>query len=171
VGDTLWHFQSFLQCINYIILEFTPSTTPLYSPSPIHGIVSTGAIFAFAYICTHFLHHIHPPTPFSWHLPPPMGDSPPPRQVLFRPPVLQFCRREKIFKKMTFLFVWDKGSLYEEFLFDISMYICIVTPIGLYSLSTFYFSPFLLVVSATLRFLYSFLYREYITHIQVLSLG
>jgi hypothetical protein len=31
-GDTLWHLQRFLQCINYIILEFIPP--------PIHGIVT-----------------------------------------------------------------------------------------------------------------------------------
>jgi hypothetical protein len=36
-------------------------------------------------------------------------------------------------------------------------------------LSAFYFSPFLMVASASLRFLYSFLYREYINHIQFLS--
>jgi hypothetical protein len=33
----------------------------------------------------------------------------------------------------------------------------------------FYLSPFLMVVSDDLRFLYSFFYREYINHIQVLS--
>jgi hypothetical protein len=32
---------------------------------PIPGTVSTGIIFAFTYMCTHYLHHIHPPTPFS----------------------------------------------------------------------------------------------------------
>jgi hypothetical protein len=30
-GDILGHLQSFLRCINYIILKFTPSTAPLYS--------------------------------------------------------------------------------------------------------------------------------------------
>jgi hypothetical protein len=33
-GGTLWHLQRFLQCINYVILEFISSTTPLYLPLP-----------------------------------------------------------------------------------------------------------------------------------------
>jgi hypothetical protein len=32
-GNTLWHLQNFLQCIKYIILELTPSST-LYLPLP-----------------------------------------------------------------------------------------------------------------------------------------
>jgi hypothetical protein len=58
-GGTLWHSQRFLQCIKYIILEFIPSTTLLYLPPPIPGMVSTGIIFAFTYMCTHFLYHIN----------------------------------------------------------------------------------------------------------------
>jgi hypothetical protein len=71
---------------------------------------------------------------------------------------------------MTFLLVWDKDSYTGSFLV---MFPCIYV---LYSqlayllwLSTFCHSPFLMVGSASLRFSYSFLYRDYITCIQVLS--
>jgi hypothetical protein len=69
----LWHLQKFLY-VKYIILEFTflylpPPTTP--------GIVSTGIIFLFAYICTQYLHYIHPSTPFPHLLTPPNGTNPP----------------------------------------------------------------------------------------------
>jgi hypothetical protein len=66
-----WHLQRSLHCINYIILEFTPSTAPLYPPHPalIHGTVSTSIIFVFTYMCTHFC------TVFTL---PPCALSPPP---------------------------------------------------------------------------------------------
>jgi hypothetical protein len=39
------------------------SRPPLFSfipPPPVTGVVLTGIIFAFTYMCTHFLQHIHP---------------------------------------------------------------------------------------------------------------
>jgi hypothetical protein len=51
------------------MLEFTPSIILLYPPS-ISGIVSTGIIFPFTYMCTQYLHYIHLPTPFPNLLPP-----------------------------------------------------------------------------------------------------
>jgi hypothetical protein len=66
---TLCHLQRFCKCINYFILEFTPSTTHLCPPSPqISGLVSTGTIFSLTCMCTHFSHHIHPPIPFPGHI-------------------------------------------------------------------------------------------------------
>jgi hypothetical protein len=63
-GDTLCHLQRFLQCINISYLNSAP--LPFFYPSPlILGIVSTGLIFLFTYMCTQHLHHIHPPTEFS----------------------------------------------------------------------------------------------------------
>jgi hypothetical protein len=39
--------------------------------SPIPQTVSTGIISAFTYACTLYLHYIHSPTPFAFHLPTP----------------------------------------------------------------------------------------------------
>jgi hypothetical protein len=58
---------------------------PYPPPLPIPGLVSTGIIFAFPYMCTHFLYGI--PTPFPYHLTPATG-QPPHWQDLFHPPVL-----------------------------------------------------------------------------------
>jgi hypothetical protein len=47
------------------------SAPPLFFcilPPPIPETVSAGIIFAFTYMCTHFLHHVHPPISFPHHL-------------------------------------------------------------------------------------------------------
>jgi hypothetical protein len=49
--------------------------SPLYH-SPIPGMVSTGINFAFIYMCTLILHHIHPSTPFPHNLSPPTRGDP-----------------------------------------------------------------------------------------------
>jgi hypothetical protein len=44
--------------------------------SPIPGIVSVGTIFPFTYMCTQYLHCIHPPMPAPHLLHPPTGTNP-----------------------------------------------------------------------------------------------
>jgi hypothetical protein len=52
----LWHLQKFLHCIKCIILQFTPLLLS-FIPSP-----HSQNIFASTYMCTQYLHGIHPPT-------------------------------------------------------------------------------------------------------------
>jgi hypothetical protein len=52
-------------------------------------------------MCTQYLHYIHPSIPSLPILLLPTSTTSAPRQDLFLPPVLQFCKR----KKITFLFV------------------------------------------------------------------
>jgi hypothetical protein len=85
---TLWHLQSVNALYHSHLLPF-----------PIPGTVATAIIFPFVYICTQYLYYIHPPTPFPHILPLPTGTNYP-RQDLFCPTVLWFCKR----KKLTFLF-------------------------------------------------------------------
>jgi hypothetical protein len=50
----LFYGAQILIVLLLFFLVFTPSTSLLHCPSPIPGVVSTGIIFAFTYMCTHF---------------------------------------------------------------------------------------------------------------------
>jgi hypothetical protein len=100
-------FNFFIDVLGYIV-EFTNVLTKYqiyHSPwpplsftshSPIPGIVSTGIIFPFKYICIQYLHHIHPPTTPSPH--PPLSHW---YHLPQTGPLLsscsQFCKKEMIF--------------------------------------------------------------------------
>jgi hypothetical protein len=45
-------------------LNSPPQSFSFISPPPIPGIVLTDLVFPFTYMCTQYLHYIHPPTPF-----------------------------------------------------------------------------------------------------------
>jgi hypothetical protein len=146
--------------ISYLKSPLHPS--PLLFPS-IPGIVSTGInFFLFTYSYTQYLYHIQLPTHFLHLLPPPIGTNPP-RQDLFCPPVLWFCKRKE---KMTFFF---KATYTGSFLVALPCtYVLYPHLVHLVYFSSFYLNPFLMVVWTSLKILYAFLYREYINHIHLL---
>jgi hypothetical protein len=86
--------------------------SPPSSSSPIPRTVSTSITFPFTYMCTQYLHHIHPPSPFP-HLLPLSHWYKPSRQDLLWPPVLKFCIRKEKEVKLTF---WLFDSYTRSFL-------------------------------------------------------
>jgi hypothetical protein len=87
---------------SYNISNMSYLNSPLHcSPSLPHSWNSFNRYhqITFTCLCTHFLHWIHPPTPFPHHFPHPTrlrGTNPPPIQEdMFHPPVVQFSRRKK----------------------------------------------------------------------------
>jgi hypothetical protein len=67
--------------------------SPLSPLSHIPGIVSTGIIFTFTYMCTQYLYRTHPCSPFP-HLLPSLTGTNPPRQDLYHPPSLHFVKEK-----------------------------------------------------------------------------
>jgi hypothetical protein len=108
----------------------------------------------------------------------PCSSCPPPNPLLLlgrtcSPPlVLPFCWRENISdnkKDIAFLLVWGKDSYTEKFLALLPC-TCVLQPtlIHLFQTSSLLPGHLLIVVSASLRLLYSLIYCKHINHIQVL---
>jgi hypothetical protein len=133
-GDTLQNLQRFLQCINYIILEFAPSIPPLY-PCSSNSWNSCNryhyGVYKHVYtFCTTFTLL----SPFLITSPFPLVPTLPSRQGLFHPTFLQFCRREKIKRKTWYFCLFEIKVAIQGVPCDFSMYICVIPPIGLSSL-------------------------------------
>jgi hypothetical protein len=121
---------------------------------PIPGIISTGLIFSFSYLRTQFFHHTHPCSAFPYVLPPLTGTNLQTGPILLYSPLL--LKRDIVLFKITI----HGGSLWH---FNEYVY---------YSMNWFIPSIFLLLhyspsmmISTSLKILYSFLCRKYINHI------
>jgi hypothetical protein len=94
----------------------------------------------------------YPLIPFLYILPH-TGTNPPDRTSF----IFLFSVKTDIFVYLRWLYMGSHC--------DIFMYICIITQLGSFPLFfSFYLSPLLMVISAGLKILYSFLYRKYINH-------
>jgi hypothetical protein len=147
---------------------FTSSTILVYLPLPIPGIVSTGLIFPFTYVCTQYLHCIHPTMPFPHPFPPPTGATAHLHHSTCLPVLFSdFVKK----KKKKWHFCLFKIAIWGVSLWHFHVYVYFITRIGLSLLFfSFYLSPLLTVILTGLKVLYSFLYREYINHIHLLNL-
>jgi hypothetical protein len=73
-------YKGFYNVSNISYLNLPPLLLSFIPPPSVTGRVSTGIIFAFTYMCIHYLYN---PLPASG-------------QKLFCPPVPQYCRRKNI---------------------------------------------------------------------------
>jgi hypothetical protein len=74
-GEHCGIYKSSYNLSNISYLYSPPAPILYYPPTPIHGIVSKAIIFPFTYMCTQYLHNIHPPVPFPHHFLPPSSTS------------------------------------------------------------------------------------------------
>jgi hypothetical protein len=103
-----------LSNISYINLPPLPFTLITSSPD------STGIISAFTYMCTHYLHSIHPHIPFPpspphshlWH-PSPLGRT---CSTLQFSNFVEEKERKDEMKNITFSLIWNKENYIGNFL-------------------------------------------------------
>jgi hypothetical protein len=133
--------------------------------SSIPWVVSTGFIFPFTYMCTQYLDHIHPRTPFPHLLTLPLIQIPQTGPVL---PSYSLILLKKKKKRHLCLF---KVSIYTRSFFVTFPCIYVFEPelVHLLYFSPFYLSLLLMMISTSLKFPYSFMYTEYINHIHLLN--
>jgi hypothetical protein len=130
------------------------------SPSfPSTNPASTDTIFPFTYMSIQYFPNSQPLSPFPYPFCPPTTTDPL-RQNLFHPHVLR-SRQSEIF---------GCSDNYIGSFLVACPYLYVLQPdlVHLLYFSSFYFSPFLMVVSPGLKILYSFLHRE-INHIHLLN--
>jgi hypothetical protein len=113
--------------------SYFPTTILLYVPLTFLEQCQQVSFFHFTYMCTQYLNCIHPWTFFPYLLLPPTGINSL-RQDLFCF-WSYFVKQEKKKKKKIDIFLCLR-YICREFPFYISMYICIITKIGL---SPFFF--------------------------------
>jgi hypothetical protein len=85
----------FLQYVKSTIREFTPPSLSCNHPLPHFRNSFNRYHFPFTYMCTYYLHYIHPSMSFANLIPPLPLTLPLLKQDLFCPPGPQFCKWKK----------------------------------------------------------------------------
>jgi hypothetical protein len=84
-------FSKALKIYQIFLTWIHPLNTSFIFLPPSPGIISTGVIFPFAYMCTQYLHYIRLPTPFPTSFLLPLEPNRPQPQEIFCTLALQFC--------------------------------------------------------------------------------
>jgi hypothetical protein len=153
----------------YCMWMHPPPSVSLIIPSP-HFWISLK-------IWYHFSIYIHVNSIFAPYLPSTVSPSPYPSYCINAPTpsktghVLPSCSLILNKKKRRKWHFWLFKIATQEIACGTSMFICTIAKFGVHLLyfSSFYLSPFGMVVSTSLKILHSFLYREYINYIHLLN--